>query len=316
MNVTEHDIEGLHAELDQAVDEAEAYFRRVWKAIEQAGNTEKFKMSVSPNLISDEDTETVVPALSRRLSQLILKVIETSKSSPLVSEVDHADARIALKKMLAALRFHQYHHWQTHVLNDEDRILGVGPGGQREDTCSFTDAHKEFREAAIEVKRIVGLIFPSDTPVATALVRSEVPGVKKYRANTAFIMMWISKEHPELEDVNNCFKETFRQFGITAVRSDEIEHSDKITDRILDEIATAEFLIADLTGERTSVYYEVGYAHALGKRPILFRKANTHLGFDLAGHNCPEYENLIDLRARLTARLEALTNRKAGERAR
>jgi hypothetical protein len=39
--------------------------------------------------------------------------------------------RVALKEMLAALEFHRYHHWETHVLNDEDRVLGVEPAGQR-----------------------------------------------------------------------------------------------------------------------------------------------------------------------------------------
>jgi hypothetical protein len=135
-----------------------------------------------------------------------------------------------------------------------------------------------------------------------------------FQPNTAFILMWLDKMKPELEDVSNTIKSICRDFGVRAFRADDVEHQEVITEIVLNSIRTAEFLIADLSGERPNVYYEVGYAHAIGKRPLLFRKTGAHLHFDLSVHNVPEYKNVTELGAMLRRRLEAITGRNISEK--
>jgi type VI protein secretion system component Hcp len=127
--------------------------------------------------------------------------------------------------------------------------------------------------------------------------------------NSAFIVMWMDPDHSELEDVCHAIKEVCRQFGVAAVRADDIEHSDQITELVLSRIASSEFVIADLTGERPNVYYEVGYAQAIGKRPILIRRQETRIHFDLSVHNVRAYKNITQLKDLLGKRFEAIMGR-------
>ncbi len=136
--------------------------------------------------------------------------------------------------------------------------------------------------------------------------------VASVTVNTAFIIMSMDAGDPMLEDVSNGVKDVCKMFGVTAKRSDDFEHSGRITDLILRMIRTSDILIADVTGERPNVYYEIGYAHALNKKPIVYRRAATRLHFDLSVHNVPEYTNVSDLKHKLERRLEAVLGRSPG----
>ncbi|MGD1156617.1 MAG: hypothetical protein ABSA41_12390 [Terriglobia bacterium] len=310
MACTEADIETFLRELNDMYQEAEEFFAEVVGAFKDT-HAWDFDPDVWSKLAPDDQAKA--DRLRGKLKPLMLRIMEAGRGSPLLSNVDQADLQILTRKMSSALQFRAYRRWGPEVLHDEGTVLGLSPAGQSEGGVIPEDARQRFRDAYEKVLETINLLSPTPEEMPSAIISTEVPTVRRYRPNTAFILMWISDEHPELEDVKNCFKEVFRDFGIAAVRSDEIEHGDVITKRILDEIATSEYLIADLTGERPSVYYEVGYAHAIGKRPILYRKRGTPLHFDLAVHNVPEYENNTDLKQKLRKRLSILTNRELKE---
>lgn len=242
------------------------------------------------------------------LADLATSVGPAIRRSALMSDVDAKEAGRAIKGMRAALRFRRYRFWDPSVLHDEDIVLGVQPGGEEDDNpLSPAEAASVFETWADSLNGRLELVDPHGSGFSGLELVPSKSVASGYKPNTAFIMMWMDKDKPELTDLSNAIKRCFQVFDIAAVRSDDIEHQEVITQRIVDEIRTSEFLIADLTGERPSVYYEVGVAHSLGKRPILYRRSGTPVHFDVAHFNCPEYSNLTELEKKLVKRLEALT---------
>lgn len=143
----------------------------------------------------------------------------------------------------------------------------------------------------------------------SGLQQPETDGRVTIEPNTAFIIMPINSDNPELEEVNTVIKEVCMLFDIKAVRADDIEHSKRITDVILKKIRTSQHIIADLSHERPNVYYEIGYAHAVGKYPVLYCKEGTNLHFDLKDYNVPSYKGVLDLRDKLIKRFQEITGK-------
>jgi hypothetical protein len=252
--------------------------------------------------------------LRASVRQVMAEIAQEAQRSVLVDVADLRSLGQNAKTMAASLRFRRFRHWEAHIHHDEGTYLGMNPPGQSEDELILPEAARsEFLEAyrkTIELMDYMAARRDSFNPGFGASL-SNLPPVQSYRPGTAFIMMAIDPSKPDLQDVRDVVKETFGEFGINAIRADEIEHSDGITDRIIEEIRQSQYLFADLTGERPSVYYEIGFAHAIGKTVLLYRKKGTTIHFDLAYRNSPEYENLADLRNKLRNRLTAMTGQNS-----
>ena len=298
LRLTKEDIVSLRTRLIAVRDRGAAYFANA--------NPSKIQPDFTGHSweIENTDTRTEAEALRATIKALSVDIAGAARGSPLLAEADTQELRHNTRQMLANVHFLRYRHSGVYIHHDEDVVLGVDPPSH--DEVPFEDAasaQKWFDDAATEILDVVDLLSPTDISESSSDTSS-------YRPNTAFIMMAIDKRKPELEDVKNGIKEVFDEFGVHAITADEIEHDGAITDRILQEIETSEFLIADLTHERPNVYYEIGHAHARNKRVILFRKKGTALHFDVAHRNCPEYENTTELKTRLAKRLEAITNKR------
>jgi len=93
--------------------------------------------------------------------------------------------------------------------------------------------------------------------------------------------------------------------GFAAIRMLELEHNDKICDRIIVEVRRAQFVIADFTFQRGGVYFEAGFAAALG-RPVVWTCKGCHFRhthFDTRQYNHIKWEDPSDLRRQLAARI-------------
>ncbi len=238
-------------------------------------------------------------------------IAESARMTPYLTQTDQIDLGHAIKGMRSALRLSLYRYWAPDILHDEGTVLGVQPAGQSDDEGISPDkALQIYEDCYRRISGIVELVNPLTVERAELNIEKRGQPATGFLPDTAFIMMWMNPKRAGLEDVYNVVKRCFKKFGIVSERADDIEHDGLITEEIIDKIKSSEFLYADLTGARPSVYYEVGFAHAIGKKVILYRSAGERIHFDLAGYNCPEYKNLTDLEKKLIKRLSYMTGRK------
>jgi ribose 1,5-bisphosphokinase PhnN len=114
-----------------------------------------------------------------------------------------------------------------------------------------------------------------------------------------FILMAMIEDDPLLDDTHMAIKRAAQSRGLKAQRVDDIVFTEQITAKVLGNIRSAEFIVADLTHERPNVYYEIGYAHAHRKPTVLTARRGTRPHFDIQAFPIIFYESALALERQL-----------------
>lgn len=97
------------------------------------------------------------------------------------------------------------------------------------------------------------------------------------------------------------------KLGFTCQRADKLQFAGDVMDEVCRRIRAAQLIVADLTGMNPNVFYEVGYAHALGKTVILLTQQRDNIPFDIRAQRLITYEgSIIKLRDELIESIKAI----------
>ncbi len=124
------------------------------------------------------------------------------------------------------------------------------------------------------------------------------------KTKKVFVAMNFNEKYNSLRpQIRNSITEN----GYEPVFIDNLEHNNQIVPEILKEIQDCHFVIADLSGQRGSVYFEAGYALAKNK-PLILTCSHLdvdNIHFDLAQIKTIFWEDEYDLYERLKKRIDA-----------
>lgn len=94
-----------------------------------------------------------------------------------------------------------------------------------------------------------------------------------------FALMPFAESFGDIYEVG--IKQACKDAGAYCERVDEQIFEESILERVYNQIAKADVIVAEMTGRNPNVFYEVGYAHALNKRVILLTHDAEDIPFDL-----------------------------------
>jgi hypothetical protein len=129
-------------------------------------------------------------------------------------------------------------------------------------------------------------------------------GLESDRKEHVFVAMPFGEEMLDVYEL--AIKEAAHGAGFLCVRVDQEVFTGDILVMIKERIMSAALVVADLTNANPNVYLEVGYSWASNRPTVLVARQGSKIGFDLQGHRCVLYKNLVELKGKLEKELLSL----------
>ena len=125
------------------------------------------------------------------------------------------------------------------------------------------------------------------------------------------------EDHKHFKAVFKRVRDVVGRYGYdNCIRADEVDRSGAITKDIIERLAKADLVIADLTGLNPNVYYELGVRHALraGRTIMMLDETRTeHIPFDLSAYRVIKFRaDLVGIGKFEEALAAAVTDKATG----
>jgi hypothetical protein len=128
---------------------------------------------------------------------------------------------------------------------------------------------------------------------------------KQHTGKRCFVAMWFADEMDAAYETG--LRAAIIEAGFDAFRIKEDVHDERIDARIIAHIRDSRFVVADVTGGRSAVYYEAGFAEGLGK-PVIWTcraKNKGDMSFDTRQYLHILWDDPADLRNQLVPVIKA-----------
>lgn len=106
--------------------------------------------------------------------------------------------------------------------------------------------------------------------------------------------------HPEFDESYGWIKSFFIEHGYTCTRGDAVLAESNVLSHIISEMLASEIVVANISGRNPNVFYELGIAHALGKKVVLVARSKKDITFDVSNSQIAIYKDRDSLNSSLS----------------